>query len=96
MGGLVRQSAKAILDRGGVVRGFWSLQKDAKLPYRMKRHQEYHTEGHYWVMHYDCNPLTNKQLMDQLKLDQRVIRHNVVKLGSVLENIITHPSRTIS
>ncbi|PKC13271.1 hypothetical protein RhiirA5_410825 [Rhizophagus irregularis] len=43
---LVRNSAKHVLERGGVVRGFenWGEMPLAK---RIRRHQVYHTRGQY-------------------------------------------------
>ncbi|CAO3595442.1 unnamed protein product [Absidia cylindrospora] len=52
---LIRTSATQVLQQGGVVRGFdnWG---NKQLPHRVKRHQQYHTEGHYFMMHFDSNP----------------------------------------
>ncbi|KAJ1857147.1 hypothetical protein LPJ73_002088 [Coemansia sp. RSA 2703] len=77
---LVRRSTETVLDRGGAVRGYVNMGRNQPLPYRMKRHMEYHTHGTFWLMHYFSNPKTSNVLMSQLKLDPRVIRCNVVKV----------------
>jgi small subunit ribosomal protein S6 len=41
---MLRLSATTIINGGGVVRGFQNLGEH-DLPYRMKRHQVYHTRG---------------------------------------------------
>ncbi|KAJ2474888.1 hypothetical protein EV174_005470, partial [Coemansia sp. RSA 2320] len=88
MTGLLKRSAETVLDRGGAVRGFVSMGRDQPLPYRMKRHMEYHTAGTYWLMHYYSNPKTSEVLMSQLKLDPCVIRCNVVKVTDKLSEMV--------
>ncbi|KAI9594727.1 30S ribosomal protein S6 [Syncephalis fuscata] len=93
LGDLLRTSARSILQNGGVVRGFVNLG-ERELPYRMKRHQLYHHRGHYWLMHFDANPATVKELTDNLRIDTRVIRQTTIKLGDKLKDIITRPDKT--
>ncbi|CAG8460823.1 14547_t:CDS:2 [Ambispora leptoticha] len=90
---LVRTSAKFVLERGGVVRGFenWGV---LRLPTRTRRHQEYFEDGHYWLMHFDCNPIVMRELQKRFSGDPRVIRGNFVKLGEKLEDIIYRPDQT--
>ncbi|KAJ1962955.1 hypothetical protein IWQ62_003367 [Dispira parvispora] len=76
---LLKSSALKVLDRGGVVRGF-SFFGTRSLPQRIKRHQEFFTEGKYWLMHFDCNPQTYSELSKNLRLDPRVLRHNFIKM----------------
>lgn len=94
MSGLLKRSAETVLDRGGVVRGFVNMGKDVPLPYRMKRHMQYHTHGFIWFMRYYCNPKTSDILMGQLKLDQRVVRCNVVKLADKLGGMVALKEKT--
>ncbi|KAJ1662264.1 hypothetical protein EV178_006030 [Coemansia sp. RSA 1646] len=86
--GLLRKSAETVLDRGGAIRGFVNMGRDQPLPYRMKRHMEYHTRGTYWLMHYYTNPKTSELLKNQLKVDTRVVRCNVVKMTDRLKYMI--------
>ncbi|KAG9303683.1 hypothetical protein G9A89_018580 [Geosiphon pyriformis] len=91
---LVRSSAKHVLLRGGVVRGFdnWGV---IPLPKRMRSHQEYYTDGHHWLMHFDSNPTVMSDLQKRFSVDPRVIRANFVKLGVNLTHIIRRPDKTI-
>ncbi|KAJ1776064.1 hypothetical protein LPJ54_003313, partial [Coemansia sp. RSA 1824] len=57
---LLKKSALTVLDRGGAVRGFVNIGREQPLPYRMRRHMEYHTHGSFWLMHYFSNPMTSK------------------------------------
>ncbi|KAG2186300.1 hypothetical protein INT43_002738 [Umbelopsis isabellina] len=90
---LLKTSASQVLDKGGVVRGFenWGSRN---LPHRIKRHQQYFDSGHYWLMHFDANPGTVQDLGKKLRVDPRVLRHTVVKLGSKLEHITARPEKT--
>ncbi|KAJ2722199.1 hypothetical protein GGI07_003476 [Coemansia sp. Benny D115] len=91
---LLRRSTETVLDRGGAVRGFVNMGRNQPLPYRMKRHMEYHTHGSYWLMHYYSNPKTADVLMSQLKLDPRVIRCNLVKVTDKLGEMASFGERT--
>ncbi|CAI2165258.1 16394_t:CDS:2 [Funneliformis geosporum] len=90
---LVRKSAKHVLERGGVVRGFenWG---EVSLPTRTRRHQEYHDRGHFWLMHFDTNPVVISELRKIFNNDPRVIRGNIIKLGEKLEDIVHRPDKT--
>ncbi|EIE76330.1 hypothetical protein G6F46_002484 [Rhizopus delemar] len=90
---LLKTSAKQVLNRGGVVRGFDNLG-DMKIPHRIKRHQEYFTDGRYWTMHFDANPLVVQDLGKKLAVDTRVLRHTFIKLGDKLETVIQRPDKT--
>jgi small subunit ribosomal protein S6 len=48
----------------------------------------------YWLMHFDANPGTVQDLGKKLRVDPRVLRHTVVKLGSKLEHITARPEKT--
>ncbi|KAI9318102.1 30S ribosomal protein S6 [Dichotomocladium elegans] len=90
---LIRSSATQVLQRGGVVRNLenWG---DMKLPHRIKRHQEYFTEGQYLIMHFDANPLIVQDLGKKLLVDSRVLRHTFIKLGDKLETVVARPDKT--
>ncbi|ORX81710.1 30S ribosomal protein S6 [Basidiobolus meristosporus CBS 931.73] len=90
---LLRKTATQVMERGGVVRGFENMGEQA-LPYRMKRHQTYHSEGRYWLMHFDANPNTLTTMDAKLRVDPRVIRHTFIKLGSKLEDVVARPDKT--
>ncbi|KAF0439040.1 30S ribosomal protein S6 [Gigaspora margarita] len=90
---LVKITAKYVLEHGGVVRGFenWGTMP---LATRTRRHQEYHTDGHFWLMHFDTNPVVLAEIRKRLNSDPRVIRCNIVKFGNKLEDIVTRPDKT--
>ncbi|CAO3612346.1 unnamed protein product [Cunninghamella blakesleeana] len=90
---LIKTSATQVLQRGGVVRGFdnWG---DKQLPHGIKRHQEYHTNGHYWLMHFDANPLIVQDLNKKLLVDSRVLRHTFIKLGDKLDTVVARPDKS--
>ncbi|KAI8869731.1 phosphorylase kinase alphabeta [Ramicandelaber brevisporus] len=71
MADLLRLSAGVVLSRGGVVRGFTNLG-ERLLPHRIRSRQVWHSEGKYWMMHFDCNPATMAELRQTLKLDPRI------------------------
>jgi small subunit ribosomal protein S6 len=48
----------------------------------------------YWLMHFDANPSTLNELSEKLRVDQRVIRHTMIKLGDTLPTIIDRPDKT--
>ncbi|PVU97232.1 hypothetical protein BB559_002109 [Furculomyces boomerangus] len=85
---LLKISAKTILDNGGAVKGFVPLCFDRKLPYRMRKNKEWHTDGSYWIMHFYSNPAVANLFINQLKSDPRIIRTNMVKIGEKLDDFI--------
>ncbi|EPQ32424.1 uncharacterized protein PFL1_00620 [Pseudozyma flocculosa PF-1] len=84
---LVKSTSKLVIDNGGAVRGiqYWGLRK---LPQRARRHQQYHTQGDYWLMHFDSNAPVLKSLNDRLRADPRVIKWTALKLGDRIEQIV--------
>lgn len=82
---LLKSAALTVLQDQGVVRGFQNLGGDERpLPYRMRRHQQYHTHSLTWLMHFDANPKTMQILRQKLERDARVIRATIIKLGDKL------------
>ncbi|KAL1921465.1 mitochondrial 37S ribosomal protein bS6m [Calcarisporiella thermophila] len=90
---LVKTSTTYILDRGGVVRGFQNWG-ERELPHRIKRHQQKHSDGLYWVMQFDSNPQIVQELTRKMRVDPRVLRHTFIKLGTKLEDIVARPEKT--
>ncbi|KAI8851915.1 hypothetical protein BC829DRAFT_441213 [Chytridium lagenaria] len=87
---LAKTAALHVLDKGGVVRGFNLISTEPSLPYRMKRHQEIFSTGCVWSMHFDCNPSTMTALRKAFNFDERVIRHNIIKLGDSISDLTRH------
>jgi small subunit ribosomal protein S6 len=48
----------------------------------------------YWLMHFDANPTTVQELGKKLRVDPRVLRHTVIKLGSKLDDVTARPEKT--
>jgi len=90
---LVRNTTLDILNSGGVVRGLHNWG-ERSLPQRMKRHQAWHYEGHYWLMHFDANPTVLAELNRKMILDHRVLRCTTFKLGDKLEYIVQRPDKS--
>lgn len=92
MNSLLKATAGAVMNNGGVVRQFKNYgEKD--LPFVMKRHGSYHAHGRTWLMLFDANPSAVSLLDRQLRLDARVIRSTVVKLGETLDEVIERPEK---
>ncbi|KAK0520211.1 hypothetical protein OC834_000366 [Tilletia horrida] len=77
---LVKSTSQLILTNGGAVRGmqYWGRRT---LPQRTRRHQQYHNEGDYFLLHFDTNPRVLSTLSSRLRADPRVIRWTTLKLG---------------
>ncbi|KAG4304734.1 hypothetical protein PORY_001787 [Pneumocystis oryctolagi] len=83
---LIKASGSVIVDKGGIIRKFedWG---NIVLPKKIKKHQQIHYEGHHWTMLFDSNPHTQFEMSRILKLDTRVIRYSIIKLGAKLSEI---------
>ncbi|KAG4300710.1 hypothetical protein PCANB_002957 [Pneumocystis canis] len=83
---LVKTLGSTIINKGGIIREFedWG---NMILPKKIKKYQEIHYEGHHWTMLFDSNPQTQLEINKILKLDPRIIRHSIIKLGSRLYEI---------
>ncbi|CAD6890154.1 unnamed protein product [Tilletia controversa] len=77
---LVKSTSQLVLNNGGAVRGmqYWGRRT---LPQRTRRHQQYHTDGDYFLLHFDTNPRVLSTLSSRLRADPRVIRWTTLKLG---------------
>ncbi|MCJ1352907.1 MAG: 28S ribosomal protein S6, mitochondrial [Icmadophila ericetorum] len=78
---IARQAGTLILASGGVIRGLtnWGTYLLTK-PIRI--HKKHYSDGHHFIMRYDCASHTQSNVRKMLKLDPRVIRFGVVKMGS--------------
>ncbi|KAF8580447.1 hypothetical protein K439DRAFT_1356839 [Ramaria rubella] len=92
---LVKTCATHVMDSGGVVRSLnnWGTRV---LPNRMHRHQQWHTIGDYWTMHFDTSPRVLHALNRRLRKDPRVIRWTMTKLGERIEVIAEPTEQTIT
>ncbi|KAG5518595.1 hypothetical protein PMAC_002991 [Pneumocystis sp. 'macacae'] len=80
---LVKTSGSIIINKGGIIRELedWG---NMVLPKKIKKHQQIHYEGHHWTMLFDSNPQTQHEINRILKLDPRIIRYSIIKLGNKL------------
>uniref|UniRef100_A0A7S0MJW4 30S ribosomal protein S6 n=1 Tax=Cryptomonas curvata TaxID=233186 RepID=A0A7S0MJW4_9CRYP len=75
---LLSKLNQLVLDQSGVVAGVsnWGVQK---LAYRMKAHQEFHTQGRFMQLKFVVSPAVLKELERNMKLDERVLRFMTIK-----------------
>ncbi|CCJ29224.1 unnamed protein product [Pneumocystis jirovecii] len=78
---LVKTSGSVIINKGGIIRDLedWG---NIVLPKKIKKHQQTHCEGHHWTMLFDSSPQTQFEVNKILKLDPRIIRHSIIRLGN--------------
>ena len=86
---IARITGRTILNRNGVIRNIVNMGL-LQLPQKTKAHSSIHVEGHYFLMRFYSGPSVIRDIARHLKLDPRMIRHNVVKLGD------EYVSRTMS
>ncbi len=72
-----------VLRAGGVVRGLanWGT---FMLPRRVRAHQATHAAAQYFVMRFDARGGAQTELRRVLRLDPRLVRFSVVRLGRSL------------
>eukprot|EP00054_Salpingoeca_dolichothecata_P036696 m.8374 g.8374 ORF g.8374 m.8374 type:complete len:124 (-) comp6956_c0_seq1:224-595(-) len=76
---VVAQAGKLIASSGGLLSKVENLGT-RPLPYRMKAHLEYHTEGSYMLMQFHGAPQASNAVKAQLKRIPEVIKPNIVRL----------------
>lgn len=57
------------------------------LPKRLRKHQAWHQQGHYFIMQFDSSATIQTAVTKSLGLDPRMIRFSLVKLGSRLKDM---------
>ncbi|KAL9048899.1 MAG: hypothetical protein Q9162_007491 [Coniocarpon cinnabarinum] len=79
-------AGRLVLSRNGVVRGVtnWGT---FLLPKPLRRYQTMHHTGHYFVMRFDSSVQTQHDVQRTLKLDPRLLRYGIVKMGKTLQDI---------
>jgi small subunit ribosomal protein S6 len=70
---VIRRSAEAIIDRGGVVTKFENLGFRT-LPHKMTSHDHLHWKGSYMLIHYSGSPRYVNELIDFYKRDIDIIK----------------------
>lgn len=79
-------TGQQILNNKGVIRGLknWG-QFD--LPRPTTKHQAQHRQGHYFIMQFDSSIRAQEEVKRTLRLDPRLIRFSVVKIGDKLGGV---------
>ncbi|PYH46349.1 mitochondrial 37S ribosomal protein bS6m [Aspergillus saccharolyticus JOP 1030-1] len=83
---IARTAGIQVLRSGGVVRGYTNWGP-FRLPKPTTKHQARYTEGHHFIMRFDSSGPVQEAVQRTLKLDPRMIRFSVVKLGDKLEEM---------
>lgn len=81
-----------ILSSGGVVRGItnWGV---FLLPTPIRRHNAKHDKAHYFIMRFDGSAKLQHTVQRTLHLDPRMVRHNVINMGTSLKAVKDVPGR---
>ncbi|KAK4048770.1 hypothetical protein OIV83_004536 [Microbotryomycetes sp. JL201] len=85
---LTTTASSLIVKNGGVLRtfDFWG-KRPLPQPFYRGQDEQKAVNGVYWTMRFDANPPTVAALNDRLRLDPRVMRWTVLKLGSTLDQV---------
>ena len=95
---IAKTAGNTILNNGGVVREIQNLGIRT-LPKPIKKYQATFDEANYFIMSFDSNRAfisrlrliiarVQKNVSLTIKLDPRVLRHSIVKLGDKLDDIM--------
>jgi small subunit ribosomal protein S6 len=89
---ICRTTGNLILSSGGVVRGItnWGVFRLPKPTKGLTRGGTRANAGHYFIVRFDSNAATQAEVKRILKLEPRMLRFSVVKLGTSLEDISKH------
>lgn len=74
----LRRAVEALMERGAVVRDLEHLG-ERLLPYRMRKHNQTHSRGGYFLIHFYASPNIITGLLDHLHRDIDVVRPTVLK-----------------
>ncbi|KAF2667227.1 37S ribosomal protein-like protein Mrp17 [Microthyrium microscopicum] len=85
---IARTAGTIILQRGGVVRGLtnWGVFALPK-PMRASAGAQKHHAGQYFIMRFDASAKAQDTMKAMLKMEPRLLRFSVVKLGHTLKHI---------
>jgi len=85
---IARTAGSLVLRNGGVVRGLtnWGVFHLPK-PRSGPRGGTKHNVGHYFIMRFDSGVETQQLIRRTLGLEPRLLRFNVVKLGTTLKEL---------
>jgi small subunit ribosomal protein S6 len=75
---MFRSTAKTVLDGGGVLTDLKSFG-ERRLAYRIRNFGGIFSESYMWQISFAAKPQVLEELQQQLKLDERILRHIFVK-----------------
>jgi len=78
---VARLAGNTILQRNGVIRHIVNLGV-LQLPQKIRAFKTSHVDGHYFLLRFYAGPYVIQDIKQSLKLDPRLLRVNVVKLGA--------------
>lgn len=74
----LRRTVETLMERGAVVRDLENLG-ERLLPYKIKKHNQGHSQGAYFLIDFYASPNIVTGLMDHLHRDVDVVRPTVLK-----------------
>ncbi|ODQ55160.1 hypothetical protein SAICODRAFT_17559 [Saitoella complicata NRRL Y-17804] len=90
---MMRTAGTTILKHGGVIR---KIRNSGDVPLVKRYHNQ--GEDYYFgkqvIMQFDSNPMAQREAIKTLRMDPRVIRVGLVKLGDRLDEIVEDPAKT--
>ncbi|CAI9726657.1 ribosomal S6, mitochondrial-like [Octopus vulgaris] len=73
----VRRSCEAIIERKGIVRSLENMGQQ-QLPYIMRKHQQIHHEGRYFLINFDSPTDKIVDLSEYLQRDVDIVRPGII------------------
>lgn len=95
--GVLSKYGRLVLGESGIVRSIDNLGT-RKLAYPIFAHQKKNLSGDYFVMRFDAPPTLVQEIDRQLRIDERIIRHLMVKdsVGSALRSASGVKEKSVS
>ncbi|XP_062851099.1 28S ribosomal protein S6, mitochondrial [Trichomycterus rosablanca] len=78
---VLRRTVENLMERGAVVRNLENLG-ERKLPYKITKHNQRHTQAAYFLVDFHASPSILKGLLNHLERDVDVVRQTVLKKDS--------------
>ncbi|CAH2349999.1 37S ribosomal protein Mrp17p, mitochondrial [[Candida] railenensis] len=75
---IVSTVGKLILANRGIIRSITNMGAK-NLPKILKKEQEKHFQGHYFMMGFDCSTKVQQELLRTLLRDPRILRANIMR-----------------
>ncbi|ALC44044.1 mRpS6 [Drosophila busckii] len=86
--GVIRRTAEAIFDKGGIIRKFENLGTRA-LPHKVSEHGVVHREATHFTIAFDTAPTKIADLKEEFGRDIDIIRRHIFKVEDPVEHKCT-------